>query len=136
LRDRFGLRVRQEPVGIQSYAVVLLRDIEHLGSSPYLISSQDRCDMRRPPSEWLTRAPKGAAVGYSCGPPGFAAANRASEELEAPVLDETGVEGEWYVHFYWAPDKTRSDGRGRSTALRAWIRRCPRSRRRWSSNWG
>jgi uncharacterized protein (TIGR03435 family) len=29
----------------------------------------------------------------------------ASEEMEAPVVDETGVEGDWDIQFYWAPDK-------------------------------
>jgi uncharacterized protein (TIGR03435 family) len=105
LEDRFGLRLRKEEREIRFLAMVLARDDRRPG--PALRSdAEPDCGLRS--NEALEEMKRREASGHAMGGPGCGPLARvaewASRFVEMPVLDRTGLTGNWGGMLYFAAD--------------------------------
>jgi uncharacterized protein (TIGR03435 family) len=135
LADRFGLVLRSEKRTLPIYALVLVSKDRALG--PQLVQSHVDCETRIAEKRPTARAgsPSGVAPGDKRPPCGMLVSRRfltagtvsiqrlavALQSLvQRPVVDRTGLEGQFDIDLNWAKDDAAGppDGEPQASALR------------------
>jgi uncharacterized protein (TIGR03435 family) len=106
LPDRFQLKFHTATKEGRAYALMLS------GKGPKLSEPKDP-NAFRVASGWTGKADRPAFMQrYNASMPRFTA--RLSEHFRCPVLDQTGLKGDFDFRFEYAPDETQPDAAGPS----------------------
>jgi len=108
LADRFKLVVRSEQRQIAQFAMVLARSDGRLGLN--LERRADDCDSAGAPSAARERPPF-ADAGFTmrCGSMS-GLSSVVAENIQAPVVDKTGLDGKWDVAVFFRSDRALVSG--------------------------
>ena len=116
LEDRFGLRLRKEQRDIRFLALVMARDDRRPGPSLRAAADAPNCGLNTEAAREEMKQKE--AAGHAMGGPGCAPLARVAEWVsqfvEMPVLDRTGLTGNWGGTLYFAADPNVGPFAGRA----------------------
>jgi uncharacterized protein (TIGR03435 family) len=112
LEDRFRLVLRKDQREMPVQELRLARDDGRLGPGLMKITSKEECQTAQ--SKYLqTKIPPGAAIARGCGAVSRIA-DVAYANLDAFVIDKTGLSGDWYYFLFFAPNPSMAGRLGNS----------------------